>query len=214
MSGSIFTRVAKIRNPPVLIFGPRLPVHAVSRRNLLKMLLMAKCLTPAIQRCNRNIAVQPFRGIAEPAARMTTTLTSRVVVSRIETLTPLSSNWLLLLRDTQRASETVFKSPTAFAGPTLVDVARPWKDDASHTNQRPRQSATAAGATAGVALHAGPVADQRVVLAFAAGITLVALHLCLVAQGQAAAGRHRAGRDGCRGRLADSDGARHVLRHI
>ncbi|MFT6537901.1 MAG: hypothetical protein ACJAQU_002819 [Loktanella salsilacus] len=48
MGGSILTRVAKVRNSPVLIFGPRLPVHAVSRRDLLKMLLMAKCLTPAI----------------------------------------------------------------------------------------------------------------------------------------------------------------------
>jgi hypothetical protein len=108
MGGSIFTRVAKVRYSPVLIVGPRFPVHAVSRRDLLKMLLMAKCLTPAIQRCNHNITVQPFRGIAESAARLTTTLTSRVAMSRIETLTPRSSNWLLLLRDTQRASETVF----------------------------------------------------------------------------------------------------------
>ena len=43
----------------------------------------------------------------------------------------------------------------------------------------PLFSATAARPAAGVALHAGAVADQRVVAAFAAGVALIALHLGL-----------------------------------
>ena len=43
-------------------------------------------------------------------------------------------------------------------------------------------STTAGGSAAGVALHAGAVAHQRVVAAFAARVTLVALHLGLGAR--------------------------------
>lgn len=39
--------------------------------------------------------------------------------------------------------------------------------------------ATAGRAATGVALHAGAVADQRVVAAFAAGLAFIALHLGL-----------------------------------
>ena len=43
----------------------------------------------------------------------------------------------------------------------------------------PDRSTAAARATTGIALHAGAVADQRVVAAFAAGVAFVALHLGL-----------------------------------
>ena len=55
--------------------------------------------------------------------------------------------------------------------------------------------AAARRAAAGVALHAGAVADQRVVAAFPAGFALVALHLCFGTgvHADCAAG-HRCGR--------------------
>ncbi len=53
-----------------------------------------------------------------------------------------------------------------------------WKRSRSTTRSR-CVLATAAGRTAGVAFHAGPIADQRVVTAIATWITLISLHACL-----------------------------------
>ena len=67
------------------------------------------------------------------------------------------------------------------SGASAPAPCRPALDGPSGRRSVPRHpnSATAGGAAAGVALHAGAVAHQRVVAAFAAGLALVSLHLRL-----------------------------------
>ena len=66
--------------------------------------------------------------------------------------------------------------------PVTMDKKWPKKDKLCLSDQTgAKASATAACAATGVALHAGAVADQRVVATFAAGIAFVPLHFCFPA---------------------------------
>jgi superfamily II DNA/RNA helicase len=72
--------------------------------------------------------------------------------------------------------ESAAHEPAAAAPAASEPVAAQAEPAEAEALQRRDDSATPAGPAAGVALHAGAVAHQRVVAAFAAGVALVALH--------------------------------------